>query len=1194
MRSPAPAAEASRRAAVLESLAALDASTREALDALTRTAARLCDAPYAAINLVGGETITSLSAVGLEAGEIAREGAFCDLAIRGDSVFLVPDALRDKRFLHYPLVVAGPRIRSYAGAPMKNSDGFAVGALCVMDRRARRFSKRQLAMLADLSAAVVRLIDRARTQADAAARLRNAHSLLGMAEAIAQTGSFLFHEETGEDHCSQGLRRLFGLEASRTVRDVAAVLQFLHPDDRPAVAARLSLAQTAGQPFCGEARVVRSDGAVREAMIWVETRRRVGGDTIVSVVQDITERRNAEREAERLRDRYAALFETIPEGVLLADEASARYVEANVAACRMFGYTRAEFLGLEFGALSSGVPPYTTETAQKQKRRARPGETLPIEWQCKTKDGALFWVETSVRRAELDGALYTIMVIRDVSERKRAERALERSRSRFRVLFETLPIGIIVADCETGRYVQANDTICRMFGYAKGEVLELGVGDLSSDAPPFTREALHKRLSKLRPGDVREFEWQGRTKQGALVSIDVSMRLVEFGDAAHVLLAIRDVSARKLAEAEAERSRNRLRAVFDAVADPIMISDPVTGKFIEVNEAACRVFGYSRFELLQCDIGHTSSGVPPYALDVALEGNRRLREGQTRLVEWQTRRKDGSLFWSEISLRNVVFGDALATFALVRDISRRKADERQLIELKDAAERANRAKSDFLATMSHEIRTPMNGVLGMNALLLETDLAPEQKKMAQTVRDSAEALLSLLDDVLDMAKLEAGQVALERYAFDLPELVQSAVDLFAPRARQKGVALNAQVEPAAQGDFVGAPNSIRQVLLNLVANAVKFTGHGGVTVLVTAAEPQRVRFEVRDTGPGVSAEAKSRLFSPFEQADASIARRFGGTGLGLSIARKLTQLMGGEIGVDDRPGGGSVFWFTVLLERAERPAASEPAASPAPARPPTGSILLAEDEAVNVEVATLTLRSAGYEIAVARDGLEAVALAGARDFDLVLMDLQMPRLDGLAATQAIRALPGRSGRMPILALTANATSERRTACLQAGMDDFITKPLAPARLRAVVAAWLEGERRPSAPEAAPADDFALIDEEIVADLRAIVSDDDFAALLQMFAAGREAQAQMFADWLAQGRFEEIAEEAHRVISSAGALGANRAQKIAAQLETACRDGDRAAAPRQIEQLDAAMAESCAQLRRRLAPQAQPSPLGQTA
>jgi CheY-like chemotaxis protein len=247
-------------------------------------------------------------------------------------------------------------------------------------------------------------------------------------------------------------------------------------------------------------------------------------------------------------------------------------------------------------------------------------------------------------------------------------------------------------------------------------------------------------------------------------------------------------------------------------------------------------------------------------------------------------------------------------------------------------------------------------------------------------------------------------------------------------------------------------------------------------------------------------------------------------------------------------------------------------------------ILLAEDEAVNVEFATLALRSGGYEIEVARDGAEALAAAQARDFDLVLMDVRMPRMDGLAATRAIRALPGARGRVPILAFTANAASEERTACLEAGMDDFIAKPLAPTKLRAAVAAWIQGERLRSAPEAAPDDGAPLIDEEIVAELRAIVGDADFAALVQMFAAGREAQAQAFADGLAEQRFDEIAAQAHRVVSSAGSLGACRAQKIAQALENACRGGDRATVPSQIEALGAALAQSLAELGRRLAPE----------
>ena len=774
--------------------------------------------------------------------------------------------------------------------------------------------------------------------------------------------------------------------------------------------------------------------------------------------------------------------------------------------------------------------------------------------------------------------------MRDITKRKEMLRELERGHNRFRALFGASPVAYVVADRETGRCVEANVAALRLFRVAKSELIGSTLAERSSGEAPYTPLELKRRQARLQAFDVSEFEWQCRTRKGALIWIDVTLQLFEFGDATHLLIAMRDITARKFAEVEAERSHNRFRTVFDSVADPILICDSQNGRFIEVNDAASRVFGYAREQLLQLDIAALSYGVEPSAVEAALVQSRQSPEGEACLVEWQNRKRDGSVFWSELSLKYVHFGEGYATFALLRDISHRKETERQLVALREKADEANRAKSEFLATMSHEIRTPMNGVLGMNALLLESELSPDQRQMAETVRDSAEALLSLLDGVLDLAKLEAGKFDLQEGDFDVGRLVDGAVDLFGPQALRKGIALSSELEVGARGDFIGAPSGLRQVLLNLVANAVKFTPAGAVTVAVRALASRgsraRLRFEVRDTGIGVDAEAKARLFAPFEQADPSISRRFGGAGLGLSICRKLVALMGGEIGVDDREGGGAVFWFEVDLARFDV-SGEAPGDALVQTGKTTGRILIVEDDAVNIDVATLTLKAAGYEIAIARDGMQAVAAAKASDFDLILMDLRMPVMDGISATRIIRALPGPRAQTPILALTADAMADRRELCEEVGMNGFIAKPLAPRKLREAVTAWMAGGQRVAAVETPAPPCEPLIDDEIIGELLGVMEPDDLGALVEMFTAGEEARAPTFAEWFAQEAFGEIADEAHRLISAAGSLGATRAQKLAFRLERTCRDGQTELAPALAESLIEALAESGAELWRRV-------------
>jgi PAS domain S-box-containing protein len=520
-----------------------------------------------------------------------------------------------------------------------------------------------------------------------------------------------------------------------------------------------------------------------------------------------------------------------------------------------------------------------------------------------------------------------------------------------------------------------------------------------------------------------------------------------------------DVTASKLTEERLRANEVRTTRIIDAASEAFVTVDP-DERITDWNRQAELTFGWKRSEVLGLPMVDVI--IPPAERDAHRRGvSRFLKTGRIQVLN--TRRevtalhRDGHEFPVEMAVWATEDASGELVFhAFLHDISARLADKAALDSALEEAREASRLKSAFLANMSHEIRTPMNGVMGMVDLLLDTKLTSTQRDYVQTMSTSASTLGAIIDDILDLSKIEAGKLHLDLDDFALHHLMQVTTTPFKPLAAERGITLASSVAASVPDALHGDSRRLRQVVSNLLANAVKFTSTGEVKLSV-CAQGRVLRFEVRDTGIGIPPEARSRLFEPFVQADASTTRRFGGTGLGLAICRELVTLMSGEIGVESTPGEGSVFWFTVPLKRAHSQLTAPEVIAPAEASMEGIRVLVVEDNPVNRKVAVGMLNQLGYQADVAEDGVAAVEAFNANRYDAILMDCQMPRMDGYDATRAIRSMETKT-RTPIVAMTASAMASDREQCLAAGMDDFLTKPVARDLLAVALRQCFEGRQ----------------------------------------------------------------------------------------------------------------------------------------
>ena len=885
------------------------------------------------------------------------------------------------------------------------------------------------------------------------------------------------------------------------------------------------------------------------------------GETIgvLGISVDVTEQHEREEELRESEERYRGIFNNSSYFIYTHDTAG-RITFVPPVIEKLTGYAADELLGEH---ISRVLTPDSLMKALEMTAAKLEGKAVVTQYELKIlrKDGSITPIEVNTSLMYRQGKVVGVQGVgRDITERHQYAQSLRENEEKYRGLFESAGDYAYSTDL-AGNFVAISETLLVATGYRRGELTSI-TQILSPQQLDLARKMTAAKVSGEKPSTRYELELTG--KNGQTIPVEIVSTLVYRENKPVGVQGIgREIAERKRAEEMLRRSERKYRELMEQAAEAIFVTDREWQRCEDVNQAACDLLGYTREEMLQLDVGKI------FRPDQMAGGSGKPGAEQVGRVSYarrRLRRKDGTHIPVELSSRMLPDG-RLQAFA--RDISQWIERESALKEANIKAESASRAKSEFLANMSHEIRTPMNSVIGMARLALSRETDVRQIGYMEKILMSGEHLLGIIDDILDFSKIEAGKMRIESTDLDLRGVMDNLASLMVDKAAAKGLEFVKEIDPALPAKMQGDPLRLRQVLLNFTENAIKFTTRGWVKVSVRKVDDEvgacSVLFEVSDSGIGMSPAEMAMLFRPFQQTDGSVTRKYGGTGLGLSISKRLVELMGGETGVESELGHGSKFWFKVRLDEGRQDEGSQAEQvvdrRDAQAAIRNARVLLAENNVFNQQVAREFLEEAGCVVQVANDGVEALEWLRKEHFDCVLMDVQMPLMDGLEATRQIRASQAFAA-MPVIAVTANALEEERQRCMDAGMNDFVTKPLRPETLYVVMAKWLSRQVPPlSVPERRKPSEGAASASVVI----------DLSALAELVGGSREKMRQMaykFIDCtrqdmdkvsaaLERSELPRLKEMAHHIKAPAAMVGAAGLADLCRELEANHDDLERA-------------------------------------
>jgi PAS domain S-box-containing protein len=1126
------------------------------------------------------------------------------------------------------------------------------------------------------------------------------------------------------------MRELFDVPEERGIQRFDDFAARVHPGDRERIGQAVTASVTTGDPFGQSYRIVHRDGSIRHIHAEGRTIHDAEGQVVqmVGVCQDFTAKQRQDELLAESEANYRGSFENVALGIAHVAP-DGKFLRVNLGLCTILGYRPEELLQQRFQDITHADD---LEDDVECVRQALIGEIdhYTMEKRYLRRDGSVAWANLSVSllRGPDGAAKHFVSVVEDIGRRKAAETALQDTHQQLQKLSlvaSKTQHSVVISDAQ-GRIEWVNDAFTELTGFGLDAIIGRKPGDLlqGPKTDPTTVREIRSKLAahKSIATEIVNYSATGREYW---IELKIDPVFGEQGQLSNFIATQVDITERKLAEFESRRAKARFDSLLKSDIVGVLTCH-TDGTIDQANNEFLRIVDYSQEDLAAGRLNWQAMTPAEWREQDERILQQVIETGSARPCEKEYFNKQGQRVPIVVGMVRL---DAEQDMSLkfVLDATEQKRTEESLRMAKRTAEEASRAKSDFLASMSHELRTPLNGVIGMTELLAETDLDERQRRFVKACQSSGQSLLALVNDILDFSKIEARQLELDQHPFDLLELLTDIMDTLALRIQGKEIELFYSLAHPGTLMLEGDSHRLRQVLVNLLGNAAKFTDRGEISLRVTPLEltesDATIRFSIKDTGIGIPHDRRDRLFREFSQVDSSTSRKYGGTGLGLSICKSIVEAMHGEIGVESIEGIGSEFWFTVRLRlqpqagpigldktaglnvlvigdndscrrhliealqawgmsvrtAADVPAAlasdalvgSEPAADlvvlssiaadageravtalrgqaarkdlPLVQILPIGSelaltthepltrvlrrpvgqsdllnaivelmcpwtnsaedkrqpeaevaiaaattqvrILVAEDNETNQLFAREILSRGGWACEIAANGTEALAALEKQRYDLVLMDCQMPEMDGFMASREIRAreADGRlPGRVPIIALTANAVKGDRENCLAAGMDDYISKPLSPAELKAAIArhlqaskeADLEPEKAPPAPQSQGTP--AVIQQEEL--LARCLDDASFAAeMLASFERDGQARFAEIEGGVAAGNLAAVAGAAHRLKGISGIVAAHSIHRLSNELEAAGHDRQAAVVARIVAELRGELAACLAQL-----------------